>query len=136
MTIPTTTTPIPPIQATATKPPLPPPPKKPRHSEEKFQQIHREEVAAFRNKIRIGLSKSNRHDPLVPDPITTFGDIACPKWWNRAVVEDGNGTPEDGQGGGRGGDAVFRSLRTTVVRNIENGSWINPTPVRFALDGK
>ena len=92
-----------------------------RHSEAKIRQIHQEEVAAFRNKLKIYLSNSNRHDVSIPDPITNFSDIVCPSWWGaRGGGGDGDGSDED---------SVFRALRTTIVRNIEGGRWINPTPV-------
>lgn len=104
-----------------------------RHSDRKIKQIHQEEVAAFRNKLRIYLSKSNRHDVSIPDPITSFGDMVCPSWWSAAAAAAAASGTQGGVGGGVGGkveeDTVFRSLRTTIVRNIENGRWINPTPV-------
>jgi len=100
-----------------------------RHSDRKIKQIHQEEVAAFRNKLRIYLSKSNRHDVSIPDPITSFGDMVCPSWWSAAAAAAASGTQDSG--GKVEEDTVFRSLRTTIVRNIENGRWINPTPIQM-----
>lgn len=57
--------------------------KKKQHSAEKLQQIHKEEISAFRRRMGIKLSNDNRHDEDVPDPISSFREWSCPKWWGR-----------------------------------------------------
>ena len=57
--------------------------KKKQHSAEKLQQIHKEEIAAFRRRMGIKLSNDNRHDEDVPDPISSFREWSCPKWWGQ-----------------------------------------------------
>jgi hypothetical protein len=55
------------------------------HSAEKLELIHREEVSAFRRRLGIKLSSDNRHDEAVPDPISSFRDWTCPKWWGGSL---------------------------------------------------
>ena len=83
------------------------------HSSSKLKQIQKEEIAAFRNKLGIHLSQSNRHDPTLPDPISSFMELSRPNWWD----EDDNQT--------------FSSVRNTIVKNVERGKWINPTPIQM-----
>ena len=77
-------------------------------------------MAAFRNKLKIYLSNSNWRNVSISDPITNFLDIVCPSWWGAR-----GGGDSDGSDGG----LVFWELRTAIVRNIEDGRWINPTSV-------
>jgi ATP-dependent RNA helicase DDX52/ROK1 len=86
---------------------------KKQHSQSKLNQIHQEEIAAFRNRLGISLSQSNRHDPTLPDPISSFRELNKPVWWD----EDDKHT--------------FTSVRNTIVRNVERGRWINPTPIQM-----
>lgn len=86
---------------------------KKKYSLSKLKHIHKEEIAAFRNRLGIHLSQSNRHDPTLPDPISSFMDVKQPTWWD-------------------GGDVhTFESVRNTIVRNVEKGRWINPTPIQM-----
>ena len=55
--------------------------KKKQHSAEKLEQIHKEEMSAFRRRMGIKLSSDNKHDDAVPDPISSFREWNCPKWW-------------------------------------------------------
>jgi ATP-dependent RNA helicase DDX52/ROK1 len=89
--------------------------KKKEHSESKKIQIHQEQINAFRNKMLIHLSQSNRHDPLTPDPISSFDEISLPKWWKDEKVN------------------IFKGLKATIIRNIEGGKWINPTPIQMQV---
>lgn len=82
------------------------------HSEDKLKHIHREKIASFRNKVGIQISNENKHDPSVPDPISAFSEITTPSWWS-----------ED--------EKIFSSIHQSIVRNIENGKWINPTPIQM-----
>ncbi len=95
------------------------------HSVTKQKQIHQEEVAAFRNRIGIHLSQGNKHDPSVPDPISSFGELSKPAWWKK-----GSGS-ENKKNSNSNNPDLFQSLTTSIVRNIENGRWINPTPIQM-----
>mmetsp|Transcript_10568 Transcript_10568/g.11655 ORF Transcript_10568/g.11655 Transcript_10568/m.11655 type:complete len:607 (-) Transcript_10568:195-2015(-) len=86
---------------------------KKKHSQSKLMHIHREEIAAFRNRMSIHLSQSNRHDHIIPDPISSFNELTRPTWWNESDQK------------------TFSSLKNTIIRNIENGKWINPTPIQM-----
>lgn len=79
-------------------------------TEEKLQQIHREEIAAFRRSMSIRLA--NKHDPDVPDPQSSFDEIDLPKWW----AKDSNS---------------FQSLVRPVRQNVESGKWKEPTPIQM-----
>lgn len=81
-----------------------------RHSEEKQQQIHREQIAAFRRSMNIKLA--NKHDPTLPDPISSFSELSVPSWWASEERD-------------------FSSLYRTVQRNIEAGKWKEPTPIQM-----
>lgn len=48
----------------------------------KRQQVHKEEIAAFRRSMSIKLSNHHKHDTDIPDPIPAFEDLPCPAWWN------------------------------------------------------
>ena len=58
---------------------------KKQHSAEKLEQIHKEEVAAFRRRMGIKLSSDNKHDEAVPDPISSFKEWSCPTWWGASA---------------------------------------------------
>jgi Superfamily II DNA and RNA helicases len=87
--------------------------KRKNHSTEKEKQIHREQINAFRNRIGIVLSQKCKHDATIPDPITSFQDIQPPSWWWKTHVK------------------TFQTVHHSIVRNIENGKWINPTPIQM-----
>ena len=87
--------------------------KKSKHSPSKLKHIHREEIAAFRNRLGIHLSQSNRHDPTLPDPISSFMELSQPSWWAESDKH------------------TFVSVRNTIVKNVEKGKWINPTPIQM-----
>jgi ATP-dependent RNA helicase DDX52/ROK1 len=81
------------------------------HSASKQKQMHQEQINAFRNKIGISLSNKNKHDKSIPDPISSFAELEPPVWWTEKNT--------------------FQSIQTSVVRNIEGGKWINPTPIQM-----
>jgi ATP-dependent RNA helicase DDX52/ROK1 len=81
------------------------------HSASKQKHIHQEQINAFRNRVGISLSHKNKHDATIPDPISAFADLAPPAWWTDKKS--------------------FQSLHTSIVRNIESGRWINPTPIQM-----
>lgn len=85
--------------------------EKKNHSESKLKHIQKEQINAFRNRVGIHLSQSNKHDATIPDPISAFDELESPSWWNEKNS--------------------FQSLKSVLVRNIESGKWINPTPIQM-----
>ena len=102
--------------------PSPPERKRPRknHSASKLAKIRREEVASFRRRMGIRLSAENKSEPpgSVPDPVTSFDDLAAPSWWRGADGAE---------------PAAFGRCHRTVLRNIERGMWKEPTPVQMQV---
>jgi len=85
-----------------------------KHSIEKKKQIHLEEMAAFRRRLNIYLGKNCRNnEELLNDPISSFGEITKPSWWNDEEK------------------ILFASLKRTVLQNIETGKWTEPTPIQM-----
>ena len=80
-------------------------------SEEKLAQVHKEQIAAFRRSMAIRVG--NKHDPQLPDPISTFDELQAPSWW----------TAHDAPN--------FKDTCSAVLRNIENGKWKEPTPIQM-----
>lgn len=80
-------------------------------SEAKLQQVHKERIAAFRRSMSIRLA--NKHDHDVPDPLSSFGELSLPKWWNN---EQGS---------------TFQSVLRPLLHNIECGKWKEPTPIQM-----
>lgn len=80
---------------------------------EKLDQVHREEIAAFRRSMNIRLA--NKHDPHTPDPIATFNDMSPPSWYSKERHEV----------------QEFTKILQTLVRNIEKGQWKEPTPIQM-----
>eukprot|EP00522_Entomoneis_paludosa_P006148 CAMPEP_0172444694 /NCGR_PEP_ID=MMETSP1065-20121228/4707_1 /TAXON_ID=265537 /ORGANISM="Amphiprora paludosa, Strain CCMP125" /LENGTH=557 /DNA_ID=CAMNT_0013195329 /DNA_START=6 /DNA_END=1676 /DNA_ORIENTATION=- len=89
-------------------------------SEEKLKQIHKEQVAAFRRTMCIKLA--NKHDPNVPDPISTFSDVSRPKWWN---------SRKKAQNSDKSDEEVFQNISRAILRNIEAGRWKEPTSIQM-----
>ena len=84
-------------------------------SEEKQRQIHREQISAFRRAM--GIKISNRDDPSIPDPISTFTEIDRPSWWTCDDEDKDNDS--------------FLSTRRAILRNVELGKWKEPTPIQM-----
>jgi len=113
-------------------------PKK-QHSAKKLAQIHREEISAFRRKMGIRLSAENKHEVMasgsIPDPISSFGgDWKCPAWWGGKSGTNSN----TGSGNGSGNKQIeneaaklFGRIHQTILSNIENGKWLEPTPIQM-----
>ena len=80
-------------------------------SEEKLAQVHKEQIAAFRRSMAIRVG--NKHDPQLPDPISTFSDLQAPTWW----------TTHDATN--------FKDISSAILRNIEHGKWKEPTPIQM-----
>lgn len=80
-------------------------------SDEKLKQIHKEQIAAFRRSMAIRVG--NKHDPQLPDPISSFHELQAPSWW----------TLYDKQS--------FQGIASAVQRNIETGRWKEPTPIQM-----
>jgi ATP-dependent RNA helicase DDX52/ROK1 len=79
-------------------------------SDKKLQQVHAEQVAAFRRSVSIKLA--NKHDPDVPDPISSFQEMKVPKWWTQD-------------------EPSFQGICRAVQGNIEAGRWKEPTPIQM-----
>jgi len=114
------------------------------HSPSKLRQIHHEEIAAFRNKLGIHLSQSNRHDMTIPDPISAFSELKQPQWWTNNYNNSNNSNNKSDNGNDdqnkkmnkkqqtkSENDYTFTSVKNTIIRNIEQGRWINPTPIQM-----
>jgi hypothetical protein len=97
---------------------------KKQHSQSKLNQIHQEEIAAFRNRLGIHVSQSNRHDSTLPDPISSFMELKQPLWWR----ENNDNSKLKSKSNSK---STFVSVRNTIVRNVERGRWINPTPIQM-----
>ncbi|CAB9526436.1 Probable ATP-dependent RNA helicase DDX52 [Seminavis robusta] len=78
-------------------------------SEEKLKQVRKEQIAAFRRSMAIRLA--NKHDPDIPDPISSFHDLTPPTWW-------------------KSGQAMSSFWKPMLV-NIEAGRWKEPTPIQM-----
>jgi ATP-dependent RNA helicase DDX52/ROK1 len=76
----------------------------------KQHQVHREQVSAFRRSMNIRLG--NKHDPGVPDPLSSFDELKAPQWW-------------------RDDETSFGGLTRAIIRNIEAGRWKEPTPIQM-----
>ncbi|KAL7532454.1 hypothetical protein ACHAXR_004640, partial [Thalassiosira sp. AJA248-18] len=100
-------------------------PKK-QHSAKKLAQIHQEEIAAFRRRMGIRLSVDNKHEIALgsmPDPITSFKDWKCPTWWC------GNNNKKNEEATTK--LSSFHRIHHTILSNIENGKWLEPTPIQM-----
>ena len=80
-------------------------------SAEQEKLIHQEEIAAFRRRINIVLSKQCKLD--CPDPIVSFRDIAQPTW---ACQQNKH---------------HFEATKSAILSNIEAGKWLEPTPIQM-----
>lgn len=78
-------------------------------SDEKRIQIQKEQVAAFRRTMAIRVA--NKHDPNLPDPVSSFSEVSAPSWWTE-------------------GD-TFHGISSAIQRNIEVGKWKEPTPIQM-----
>lgn len=80
-------------------------------SAEKLAQVHKEQIAAFRRSMAIRVG--NKHDPHLPDPISSFGELQAPSWWKEVD------------------EKTFKDISSTVLRNVEQGKWKEPTPIQM-----
>ncbi|CAJ1954494.1 unnamed protein product [Cylindrotheca closterium] len=78
-------------------------------SEKKQQQIHKEQIAAFRKSMHIRVA--NKHDPDLPDPMPSFSDMSPPTWWKK--------------------QQSFQGIYNAIQRNIEAGRWKEPTAIQM-----
>jgi len=93
-------------------------PKK-QHSAQKLAQIHQEEINAFRRRMGIRLSSDNKHEiEMIPDPISSFKEWKCPQWWSSSLNKTNNNN-------------LFDQLHQTILNNIEQGRWMEPTPIQM-----
>jgi len=95
-------------------------PKK-QHSAQKLAQIHQEEINAFRRRMGIRLSSDNKHEiEMIPDPISSFREWKCPQWWSSSLNKTNNNN-----------NNLFDQLHQTILNNIEQGRWMEPTPIQM-----
>ena len=100
--------------------------QKKQHSAKKLAHIHTEEIAAFRRRMGIRLSTDNKHEiklGTLPDPISSFKDWKCPTWWK----SNSNGGDISESSSGK----LFHRIHQTILTNIENGRWLEPTPIQM-----
>lgn len=104
-------------------------------SQSKQELIHKEQVAAFRRSMGIRLSAQSKHDPTIPDPISSFAEIMrveaklpsmssfsskprMASWWNTEEhVKESM--------------AFSGSVLRVILNNIEGGRWKEPTPIQM-----
>jgi len=87
-------------------------------SEEKLKLVHKEQISAFRRSMNIRLA--NKHDPDVPDPISSFRDLAPPSWWSTNSENNNKSVP-----------GSFHTFWRPMLGNIEQGRWKEPTPIQM-----
>ncbi|GKY99433.1 hypothetical protein MPSEU_000897900 [Mayamaea pseudoterrestris] len=83
-------------------------------SDEKRDQVHREQVTAFRNSMGIRIANYD-HESHLSDPLANFKELSAPSWWKQRA--------EDMK--------LFEQLRNTLLVNIEQGRWKEPTPIQM-----
>ena len=107
-------------------------PKK-QHSAKKLAQIHQEEINAFRRRMGIRLSSDNKHEiETIPDPISSFKEWKCPQWWsNRQQQKGGNNNNNSNNNNNKSSNNLFDQLHQTILNNIEQGRWMEPTPIQM-----
>ena len=99
-------------------------PKK-QHSAKKLAQIHQEEINAFRRRMGIRLSSDNKHEiETIPDPISSFKEWKCPQWWSYRLQQKGGNNNNNSNN-------LFDQLHQTILNNIEQGRWMEPTPIQM-----
>ena len=99
-------------------------------SEAKLQQVHIEEIAAFRRSMNIKLryNKSYYDVTNIADPISSFHEISCPPWWNvegRSRINDDTSSKQNQQ--------HFQNVHRAIQQNIEMGRWTEPTPIQMQV---
>ena len=105
-------------------------PKK-QHSAKKLAQIHQEEINAFRRRMGIRLSSDNKHEiETIPDPISSFKEWKCPQWWSNRLQQKG-GNKNNNSNNNKSSNNLFDQLHQTILNNIEQGRWMEPTPIQM-----
>ncbi len=118
-------------------------PKK-QHSAKALAQIHHEEIAAFRRRMGIRLSSDNKQEVALgtlPDPVSSFKEWKCPTWWREqegtktATPKNINQSPETTKSHVAAttttSTTLFHRVHQTILTNIENGKWLEPTPIQM-----
>jgi hypothetical protein len=91
--------------------------KKKNHSIEKQQQIHREEMAAFRRRLNIHLGK---HCDTSIDQISSFEEMTQPTWWKE---EENN-------------NIAFNLLKRVILKKIRAGKMVRTNPYTNAMHSR
>jgi ATP-dependent RNA helicase DDX52/ROK1 len=117
-------------------------------SEAKMQQVHKEQVAAFRRSMSIRISNNhnklsndydifnnnnNNNDDDVPDPISSFQDLKAPSWWTtNSTTFSSTATAAAGtNSNSSSNNSSFTAIQRAIQRNIEAGRWKEPTPIQM-----
>ena len=90
------------------------------------EQVHREEIAAFRRRMRIRVSDPQGSN--CPDPICSFRDIKM-KFSNNDVGDHDKSKIDSSNR--KKQEKSFRAVKSVVLNNIEQGKWVEPTPVQM-----
>jgi ATP-dependent RNA helicase DDX52/ROK1 len=106
-------------------------------SQSKLEQVHKEQIAAFRRSMNIKLTnKSNKYENIA-DPISSFIEIECPDWWRAC-----GGATQSKVGGDQSKHAIkqktsseihFQNVYSAIIHNIELGKWKEPTPIQMQV---
>lgn len=87
-------------------------------SQAKLEQVHKEQITAFRRSMNIKLA--NKQDDI-PDPISSFQELRAPSWWSTGDQESNNEPALN----------TFRGIQRSIQHNIEAGKWKEPTPIQM-----
>jgi ATP-dependent RNA helicase DDX52/ROK1 len=85
----------------------------------KRDQVHREQVLAFRKSMGIRVAH-HQHETDLPDPLASFKELLAPTWWTQ---QSGDGSDDNLK--------LFEQLRKVILVNIEQGRWKEPTPIQM-----
>ena len=112
--------------------------KKPKvHSPKKLNQIHNEEMAAFRRKMGIRISNDNKFEMTVGkvclDAISSFAEWKCPSWWDDqdAPKKKNDNKQQHDDKKKSNNKSSFQRIHQTILTNIESGKWLEPTPIQM-----
>ena len=117
--------------------------KKPKkHSPNKLNQIHNEEMAAYRRKMGIRISNDNKLEmtagKVCLDALSSFAEWKCPSWWDEGTDNDApkkkkqkNDNKQQHVDKKSSNKSSFQRIHQTILTNIESGKWLEPTPIQM-----
>jgi ATP-dependent RNA helicase DDX52/ROK1 len=96
----------------------------------KRQHVHKEQMAAFRKSMAIKVA--DKHDPDLPDAVSSFDEIMAPSWWKHFQSrEHNNDGDDDSDDTDHEALMAFTSIFKAIQHNIEAGRWKEPTPIQM-----